>query len=209
MHKKLYKNFSLYVDFIKPVFDFSISIIALILLSPLFLVVAIAIKLNSPGPVFFLQERLGQNGRIFKIVKFRSMRTDLSNYKFGEVLTENNPQITRTGKFLRKTSIDEIPQLINILKGEMSFIGPRPPVTFYPKKYEEYTDFEKQRFRVKPGISGLAAIKQREINDWSKNIPIDVEYVNKLNIWLDIRLFIVSLTAFFRTDNIYTKLVSK
>ena len=159
--------------------------------------------------MFFLQERLGKNGRIFKIVKFRSMRTDINSYKFGEVLTENNPQITRTGKFLRKTSIDEIPQLINILKGEMSFIGPRPPVTFYPKKYEEYTDFEKQRFLVKPGISGLAAIKQREINDWSKNIPVDIQYVNSISMWLDIKLFAASLLVFFRTDNIYTKIVSK
>lgn len=199
----------MYIVFIKPFTDFIIALMAIIFLAPLFILVAIAIKLNSPGPVFFLQERLGKNGRIFKIVKFRSMRTDINSYKFGEVLTENNPQITRTGKFLRKTSIDEIPQLINILKGEMSFIGPRPPVTFYPKKYEEYTDFEKQRFLVKPGISGLAAIKQREINDWSKNIPVDIQYVNSISMWLDIKLFAASLLVFFRTDNIYTKIVSK
>jgi len=91
----------------------------------------------------------------------------------------------------------------------MSFIGPRPPVTFYPKKYDEYTDFEKQRFNVKPGISGLAAVRQREVNDWSKNIPVDVEYVKNISMWLDIKLFVISLTAFFRTDNIYTKFVSK
>ncbi len=199
----------MYLKFCKPLIDFIIAFIAVIILSPIFILVAIAIKLNSPGPIFFLQERLGKGGRVFKIVKFRSMRTDLNNYKFGDVLSENNPQITRSGKFLRKTSIDEIPQLINILKGEMSFIGPRPPVTFYPKKYEDYNEFEKQRFLVKPGLSGLAAIKQREVNDWSKNIPIDVEYVNTMSMSLDVRLFVASLFVFFRTDNIYTKLVAK
>jgi len=209
MHTKSYRNFYFYIDVFKPTIDFIAALVAILMLVPLFIIVAIAIKLNSPGPVFFLQERLGKNGCVFNIVKFRSMRTDINNYKFGEVLTENNPQITRTGKFLRKTSIDEIPQLINIIKGEMSFIGPRPPVTFYPKKYDEYTDFEKQRFNVKPGISGLAAVKQREINDWSKNIPVDVEYVNKVTLWLDLKLFMVSLLAFFRTDNIYTKNSSK
>ena len=199
----------MYLRIIKPVFDFIAAFVAIIVLSPIFIIVSIAIKLNSPGPVFFLQERLGKNGRVFKIFKFRSMRTDIVSYKFGEVLCENNPQITYTGKFIRKTSIDEIPQLINILKGDMSFIGPRPPVTFYPKKYEDYTDFEKQRFSVKPGISGLAAVRQREINDWSKNIPVDVEYVNSISFMLDMKLFLVSLLAFFRTDNIYTKITQK
>jgi len=205
-----YFNLSImYLRIIKPVFDFIAAFVAIIVLSPIFIIVSIAIKLNSPGPVFFLQERLGKNGRVFKIFKFRSMRTDIVSYKFGEVLCENNPQITYTGKFIRKTSIDEIPQLINILKGDMSFIGPRPPVTFYPKKYEDYTDFEKQRFSVKPGISGLAAVRQREINDWSKNIPVDVEYVHSISFMLDMKLFCVSLLAFFRTDNIYTKITQK
>lgn len=199
----------MYIRIIKPVVDYIIALVAIVVLIPVFILVAIAIKLNSPGPVFFLQERLGKDGNVFKIIKFRSMRTDIVTYKYGEVLTENHPQITYSGKFIRKTSIDEIPQLINILKGDMSFIGPRPPVTFYPKKYEEYTVFEKQRFTVKPGISGLAAIRQREINDWSKNIPIDVEYVNNISFWLDIKLFFVSFLAFFRTDNIYTKINQK
>jgi undecaprenyl phosphate N,N'-diacetylbacillosamine 1-phosphate transferase len=199
----------MYIRIIKPLGDFIIAFVAIIVLIPMFILVAIAIKLNSPGSVFFLQERLGKDGRFFKIFKFRSMRTDIVSYKFGEVLTENNPQITYTGKFIRKTSIDEIPQLINILKGDMSFIGPRPPVTFYPKKYEDYTDFEKQRFSVKPGISGLAAVRQREINDWNKNIPVDVEYVQNISLLLDVKLFLVSLLAFFRTDNIYTKITQK
>jgi len=199
----------MYIRTIKPVADFIIALLALFILSPLFIIVGIAIKFNSPGPVFFVQERLGKNGRVFKIVKFRSMRLDLKSYKFGEVLAENNPQITEIGRFIRKTSLDEIPQLINIIKGEMSFIGPRPPVTFYPKKYEEYTDFEKQRFLVKPGISGLAAIKQREIHEWDKNIPIDVEYVKNISFKNDIDLFMKSIFVFFKTNNIYSNLSVK
>lgn len=195
-----------YLKIIKPVFDFSIALIALIALFPLIIIVAIAVKVSSEGPVFFKQERLGMHGKVFLIYKFRSMRIQKTpDFVFGQVLTENHPRITGVGAFLRKTSIDEIPQLFNILKGEMSFIGPRPPVTFFPKKYHEYTDFEKQRFLVKPGISGLAAVKQREINDWSKNIPLDVEYVHTVSFKLDMKLFLISLFAFFRTDNIYTK----
>jgi len=194
----------MYKKIFKPVIDWLIALMALIILIPVFLVVSIIIKVDSCGPVFFRQDRLGKNGRIFKIYKFRSMRTEISS-KVTETLAESDPRITYVGKIIRKTSIDELPQIINILKGEMSFIGPRPPLTYYPKKYEEYTEFEKKRFEVKPGISGLAAVKCREIHDWNLNIPIDVEYVNTLSPAIDIRLFMISLTAFFRTDNIYSR----
>lgn len=194
----------MYKRIIKPVADFTIALVALFILSPLFIIVAIAIKLNSPGTVFFLQERLGKNGRVFKIIKFRSMTLGENKMQDGK-LYKNDPRISRVGHFIRKTSIDELPQLVNILKGEMSFIGPRPPVTFYPKKYEEYTEFEKKRFLVKPGISGLAAIKQREIHEWDKNIPIDVEYVDNFSYKNDVYLFMKSLFVFFKTNNIYRK----
>ena len=194
----------MYRNIFKPVIDWLIALMALIILVPVFLVVSFIIKVDSSGPVFFRQDRLGKNGRIFKIYKFRSMRTEISS-KVTETLAESDPRITYVGKIIRKTSIDELPQIINILKGEMSFIGPRPPLTYYPKKYEEYTEFEKKRFEVKPGISGLAAVKCREIHDWNLNIPIDVEYVNTLSPAIDIRLFMISLTAFFRTDNIYSR----
>lgn len=197
-----------YLEFVKPAFDTTFALLALLVLSPLFLIIALAVKLDSPGEIFYKQERIGKNGKPFKIYKFRSMYVR-NNYKFGEKLSENHDSITNTGRIIRKTSMDEIPQLINIIKGEMSFIGPRPPVTFYPKKYEDYTGFEKQRFNVKPGLSGLAAIKQREINDWSKNIPIDVEYVNKVCWRLDMELFLKSLLVFFKTDNIYSKIQEK
>lgn len=199
-----------YLNSIKTVSDIVMAFFALLFMLPLMLIVAIIVKISSPGPVFFLQERLGKNGKVFRIFKFRSMLiADKQDFVFGQILTENHPRITKFGKFLRKTSIDEIPQLINILKGEMSFIGPRPPVTFFPKRYEDYSEFEKKRFKVKPGISGLAAVKQREVNEWSKNIPMDVEYVNTVTMWLDVKLFFASLLMFFRTDNIYTKIEEK
>jgi lipopolysaccharide/colanic/teichoic acid biosynthesis glycosyltransferase len=195
----------MYVEIVKPLIDFVIALVAVVLLTPVFILVAIAIKLDSPGPVFFLQERLGKNGRVFRIVKFRSMRTDIVSYKYGEVLTEKNPQITKIGKFIRKTSIDELPQLFNIIKSEMCFIGPRPPLTTYPKAFNEYNEYEIKRFEVRPGISGLAAIKQRQIHNWSLNIPIDVEYVENISFKLDLSLFISSVLVFFKTDNIYSK----
>ncbi len=192
----------MYRNVLKPVADFLIALTALLLLSPLFLLVAIAIRLDSKGSAFFLQERLGLHGRVFKVYKFRSMSQGVNKMSGGK-LYENDPRITKIGAFIRKTSIDELPQLINILRGEMSFIGPRPPVTYFPKKYSEYNDFEKKRFDVKPGISGLAQIRCREIHDWDINIPIDVEYVENFSMKNDCILFLKSLLTFFKTDNIY------
>ena len=194
----------MYKNYLKPLTDWIIALIAFVALIPVFLIVAFAIKIDSTGPVFFKQNRLGRDGRVFKIVKFRSMSIDHKGDKEHKLL-RNDPRITRVGGFIRKTSIDELPQVINILKGEMSFIGPRPPVTTYPKRYEEYSEFEKQRFLVKPGIGGLAQVRCREIHDWDINIPIDVEYVMNLSFKNDLKLFLLSLTAFLKTDNIYRK----
>jgi lipopolysaccharide/colanic/teichoic acid biosynthesis glycosyltransferase len=118
---------------------------------------------------------------------------------------EDDPRITKVGKFIRKTSLDEIPQLFNIIKGEMSFIGPRPPLPYFPKKYEDYIENERQRFTVKPGISGLAQVRCREVHDWEVNIRIDEEYVNNYSFMYDLKLFMASLWFFFKTDNIYRK----
>jgi undecaprenyl phosphate N,N'-diacetylbacillosamine 1-phosphate transferase len=198
------KDFKMYKSFFKPFMDRILAILALIILFPVFIIVAIAIKLETKGPVFFRQERLGQYGKPFWMFKFRSMIInkipDTTNKLF-----ENDPRITRVGKFIRKTSIDELPQLMNIITGDMSFIGPRPPVPYFPKKIENYTEFEYKRFLVKPGISGLAQVRCREIHDWDINIPIDVEYVQNYSFVFDLKLFTSSLMLFFRTDNIYRK----
>ena len=193
----------IYSKVIKPVFDVGTALVVLLLLSPLFTVVAIAIRADSQGPVFFKQERLGMNGRVFRIFKFRSMVTDQRKFRKTTEVYKDDPRITKVGEFIRKTSIDELPQLINIIWGDMSFIGPRPPLTHFPKNYEEYNDFEKQRFLVKPGISGLAQVRCREVHDWDINIPIDVEYVKNFSLFYDLKLFLTSITFFLKTDNIY------
>ena len=193
----------MYKYFFKNILDFIVASIAVIVLLPLFIIVAVFIKIDSKGPIFFLQNRLGKKGKVFKVIKFRSMFADpnIQNFK----THKSDSRITKVGDFIRKTSIDELPQLFNILKGDMSFIGPRPPLVHIPKDYKDYDEFEKKRFLVKPGISGLAAIKQREVHDWSKNIPLDVEYVENFSFWYDANLFFKSLFAFFKTDNIYTE----
>jgi len=197
-------DWNIYKSFFKHFIDRILAMLALVISFPVFIIVTIAIKLETKGPVFFMQERLGQYGKPFRMFKFRSMVINkLPNTE--NKLYENDPRITRVGKFIRKTSIDELPQLINIIIGDMSFIGPRPPVPYFPKKIENYNRFEYQRFLVKPGISGLAQVRCREIHDWDINIPIDVEYVQNYSFVYDLKLFISSLLFFFRTDNIYRK----
>lgn len=132
----------IYKNFFKPLADILIGILALLLLWPLLIVVAVAIKMDTPGPALFLQPRLGKDGKVFKIIKFRSMIVRQQDANKSNKLYENDPRITRVGAFIRKTSIDELPQILNIIKGEMSFIGPRPPVVHFPKKFTEYNDFE-------------------------------------------------------------------
>lgn len=195
----------MYRTYFKPVFDFIAACVALVFLLPLLLLVAIAIRVDTSGPAFFLQPRLGKNGKVFKIIKFRSMIVKQEDANKGSKLYENDPRITRVGAFIRKTSIDELPQVLNIIKGEMSFIGPRPPVVHFPKRIDEYNEFEKQRFLVKPGISGLAQVRCREVHDWDINIPIDVEYVQNQSFMFDMKLFFASFLMFFKTDNIYRK----
>ncbi len=193
-----------YKSLFKPLLDWLLASIALIVLSPLFVIVALVIIFDTKGPVFYIQERLGYKGKVFKIIKFRSMVVN-GQSKGEDKLYENDPRITRVGRFIRKTSIDELPQLLNIISGDMSFIGPRPPVPHFPRKIDEYNEFEYQRFLVKPGISGLAQVRCREVHDWDINIPIDVEYVHNYSFRYDLKLFLASLMAFFRTDNIYTR----
>ena len=177
---------------------------ALIILMPLMIIIAILIKIDSKGPVFFLQERLGKDGKIFKIIKFRTMIVNAEHIGDGlKVKSENDNRITKVGKILRKTSLDELPQFINVLMGNMSIIGPRPPVTYYPYKYEDYTEEQKKRFEVRPGITGLAQVKVRNSASWDDRIEIDVEYTEKITIIMDIKIFFVTFLNIIRKKNIY------
>lgn len=194
----------MYKKYIKRILDFILSLLATIVLSPLFLVIAIIIKIDSRGPTFFLQERLGKDGKVFKIIKFRTMIPNAEKIGDGlKVKTESDNRITRIGKILRKTSLDELPQLINVIKGEMSIVGPRPPVTYHPHKYEEYREEQKIRFKVRPGITGLAQVRVRNSASWDKRIKIDIEYVDKISFTMDIKIVLKTVVKVFKKDNIY------
>jgi len=191
--------------FIKRTCDIVISFFALVILLPLFLVIAVFIKLTSPGPVFFLQERIGLHGKVFKIVKFRSMVMNAEHIGEGiRVSSEKDSRITTIGRFLRATSLDELPQLINVLGGTMSLCGPRPPVTYVPYKgYDNYPDGFKRRFDMRPGITGLAQATLRNSGTWDERIVIDLKYVQNFSLWLDIKVFLLTIKKVLKSDSIY------
>jgi len=176
-------------SFIKRLTDVVLSIFLLIVSSPILLISAIAIKLDSKGPIFFIQERTGLRGRSFKMIKFRGMVTDA--LKIGPQITqENDPRITRIGRVLRRTSIDEIPQVINVLKGEMSLIGPRPeiiPIT------EKFTYDQRKVFDFKPGITGYSQINGRQRLSPGERVKMEVNYYSNANLKSDFRIAINTL----------------
>ena len=178
----------LYSRYIKRIFDFLLALIALIILAIPMAIVAVIIKLDSPGPVIFKQERLGKDGKVFEMYKFRSMCVGAEHMGTGQYSYKGDSRVTRVGKIIRATSLDELPQFINILKGDMSFIGPRPTLTYHPWKLEEYTDFQRRRFEVRPGITGLAQVHGRKAIDWNDRIKYDVEYVDNLSFGLDCKI---------------------
>lgn len=177
--------------FVKRTADIFISLISLIGLSPIFIVVAILIKLDDGGPVFFRQTRTGKNGKAFKILKFRTCRVD------NNVLDSGEDQYTKIGEMLRRTSIDELPQLVNILKGEMSFIGPRPWITEY---YDNMTENQRIRSTVRPGLTGLAQVKGRNAVSIFDKIGYDLDYVSNYTFGEDMRVFALTFKALFGDD---------
>lgn len=178
---------------VKRFLDVTASFLGLVLLSPLMLAVSILIKIDSRGPVIFRQKRIGRNGKVFEIYKFRSMCVGAEKTGSGVYSGKGDARVTRIGKILRATSIDELPQLLNILKGEMSFVGPRPPLTYHPWKYEEYTDFQKRMFEVRPGITGWAQVNGRKDVEWHKRIELNVWYVDHMSLLLDIKIMFMTV----------------
>ena len=187
---------------VKRFLDVTASFLGLVLLSPLLLAVSILIKIDSRGPVIFRQKRIGRNGKVFEIYKFRSMCVGAEKTGSGAYSGKGDARVTKIGKILRATSIDELPQLLNILKGEMSFVGPRPPLTYHPWKYEEYTDFQKRMFEVRPGITGWAQVNGRKDVEWHKRIELNIWYVDHMSLLLDIKImFMTAFKVLTNADN--------
>lgn len=180
----------------KRLIDIVISLIALIILSPIFILIAYKVSKNLGSPIFFLQERPGKNGKIFKMIKFRSMKDGVD--KEGNILPDEE-RITPFGQKLRSTTLDEMPQLINVLKGDMSIVGPRPQLADF---MQHYTPRQMRRHEVRPGMTGLAQVNGRNNLSWEEKFELDVEYVEKNNIWLDFKIMFKTVLVILKKEGI-------
>ena len=185
---------------IKWAFDLAASLLALTLLSPFMALIALAIKLNDSGPVLYIQDRVGKDGKIFRCYKFRTMVVGAENKGLGLEVAQNDPRITRVGRFLRRWTLDEVPQLINVLKGEMSIVGPRPGL---PHQAVRYTPRQRRRLEVKPGMAGWAWIHGRNRPLWSERIELDIWYVDHWSLWLDFYILARAFVQLFRREGLY------
>lgn len=199
-----------FYNFVKRIFDIFFSALALTLLSPVFLIIAIAIKLDDGGPVFYVSERVGKFGKTFKFYKFRSMcvnadevlKNILDKNETGGTIfkMKEDPRITKIGKFLRRTSLDELPQLYNILKGEMSFVGPRPPL---PREVENYTDFSKQRLSVVGGLTCYWQINGRSLLDFNQMVKLDIKYIEDRGFLTDLKILFLTVPCVLKGSGAY------
>lgn len=190
----MYKSF-------KRLCDVVISLVLLVLLSPLMLITVIAIRLESKGSAIFKQERLGLNGRVFIIYKFRSMCVGAEHTGSGVYSGADDMRVTKVGRIIRATSIDELPQLVNILKGDMSFIGPRPPLTYHPWELSEYTPAQLHMFDTRPGITGWAQVHGRKDVEWHKRIELNCWYVDNMSLLLDIKIIFITLFKVLKNED--------
>ena len=186
----------MYKNFIKPVIDFVLALVGFLFLSPVFVLVTIGLFFANDGKPFFFQFRPGKNGKIFKIIKFKTM-TDKKDEN-GNLLPDAD-RLTKIGSFVRKTSLDEIPQLLNVIKGDMSLVGPRP---LLPKYLELYNDFQRRRNEVKPGITGWAQVNGRNSISWEKKFEYDVWYVDNVSFLLDIKILIMNVLKVVKSEGI-------
>lgn len=183
----------LYRDHVKRILDLIIAFLVLIVTVIPMVITAIAVKLDSPGPILFKQDRLGKNGKVFKILKFRSMCVGAEKTGSGVYSGKGDSRVTRVGRIIRATSLDELPQIINVMRGDMSFVGPRPPLTYHPWTIDEYTKEQIHMFDVRPGITGWAQVNGRKEVEWHKRIELNVWYVDHLSFRLDIKIFFMTI----------------
>ncbi len=191
----------MYARFFKRALDIALSLLILLVLGLPMLLLALWVKLDSPGPVIFKQQRIGKGGKVFCIYKFRSMCVGAEHTGSGVYSGKGDARVTRAGRFLRASSADELPQVINILKGDMSFIGPRPPLTYHPWSYEEYSEEQKRMFLVRPGITGWAQINGRKAVEWNHRIELNNWYVDHLDFGLDTKIFFSTILKVFRNED--------
>lgn len=186
---------------IKRVFDILVSFELILLAFVPSLLISLIIVLDSRGPVFFKQERIGKNKKVFKMLKFRSMKVNSESK--GVYEQKNDSRITKFGKFLRKTSLDELPQILNIFIGQMSFIGPRPPLTYHPWTIDKYDSEQIRMFNVRPGITGWAQVNGRKNVEWNARIKLNVWYVDNCDLFLDLKIFFKTIGAVFSNKDNY------
>jgi len=192
--------------FLKRFFDIVLCMLALIVLSPIFAIISIAIKCDSKGPVIFSQQRRTINGKIFKMYKFRSMVVNAESMGAGLFNFENDPRVTKVGRILRVTSLDELPQLWNVVKGDLSLVGPRPCVVYELGDFDTLNRKYKKRFEMRGGITGLAQIKGRNENSWEEKVFYDNQYIDefkKQGYWLDIKILFGTVLNVLKKQDIY------
>ena len=185
----------------KRLLDILVSLVGLIVMAPLFAIIGLAIRLDSKGPVFFVQKRVGKEGKPFQACKFRTMVQGATDQGAGLFIEgQDDPRITRVGRFLRRWSLDELPQFINILRGEMSVVGPRPTLLY---QVEQYDEFQRRRLEVKPGITGWAQIHGRNVLSWPERIKYDVWYVDNRSLRLDVEIIAKTFPVLFKREGLY------
>ena len=188
---------------LKRVFDIFFGILGLLIFAPLFILIGVLIKIDSRGPVFFKQERIGIHKRIYSIYKFRSMVVNAENIGAGIFNMKNDSRVTRVGNFLRNTSLDETPQFINIIMGDMSFVGPRPPVSYELGDLSQLTQEFNNRFRMRPGVTGLAQVNGRNELSWNEKVVYDNRYIElfeKYGILIDIKLLFLTVIKIIKNE---------
>ena len=184
---------AIYRDYVKRIIDLLIAIPVLIVAAIPMAIVALAVKLDSPGPVLFKQDRLGKDGKVFKMLKFRSMCVGAEKTGSGVYSGKGDARVTRVGRIIRATSLDELPQLFNVLRGDMSLLGPRPPLTYHPWPLEQYTEEQRHMFDVRPGFSGWAQVHGRKEVEWHHRIELNVWYVQHVRFSLDAKIFFMTI----------------
>ena len=200
----------MYRRFIKRLIDIVIGVFVFAFLWPVMLITALAIYIEDPGPVIFKQDRLGKGGKVFKMLKFRSMKQNSEHTGSGVYSGKGDPRVTRVGRIIRATSIDELIQAVHLINGQMSLIGPRPPLTYHPWPIEAYTPEQLHMFDVRPGITGWAQVNGRKGVEWHKRIELNCWYADHVSFALDVKIFFMTIfKVLSNADNVNTEATLK